>query len=179
MTGTAGLWAPMKPSLEAVLARLEALSLEPEFAGQRQAALEQALRPYLEAGAATPLAPLPQEVELANLYVYADFYPEGRLRSDRATPGHDYGACARRGACLVGPVEAFVYGSLGGDSRRGRLPERDVRRAVGRRRSGYYASPVASSPKDWRPGRSCSRGSSVNRAIPMPIARSFPAAPSC
>src|SRR5579884_751049 len=76
---TAGLWAPMKPSLEAVLARLEALSLEPEFAGQRQAALEQALRPYLEAGAATPLAPLAQEVELANLYVYADFYPEGQL----------------------------------------------------------------------------------------------------
>ncbi|MEW6245102.1 MAG: hypothetical protein AB1555_00140 [Nitrospirota bacterium] len=76
---TAGLWAPMKPSLEAVLARLEALSLEPGFAGQRKAALEQALRPYLEAGAATPLAPLAQEVELANLYVYADFYPEGQL----------------------------------------------------------------------------------------------------
>ncbi len=76
---TAGLWVPMKPSLEAVLARLEALSLEPMFAGQRQAALEQALRPYLEAGAATPLAPLAQEVELANLYMYADFYPEGQL----------------------------------------------------------------------------------------------------
>jgi hypothetical protein len=76
---TAGLWVPMKPSLEAVLARLEAMSLEPAFAGQRQAALEQALRPYLEAGAATPLAPLAQEVELANLYVYADFYPEGQL----------------------------------------------------------------------------------------------------
>ncbi len=75
----AGLWVRMSPSLEAVLARLEALSLEPEFAGQRQMALEQALRPYLEDGAATLLAPLPQEVELANLYLYADFYPEGRL----------------------------------------------------------------------------------------------------
>ncbi len=76
---TAGLWVRMPPSLEAVLARLEALSLEPEFAGQRQVALEQALRPYLEGEAATLLTPLPQEVELANLFLYADFYPEGRL----------------------------------------------------------------------------------------------------
>ncbi len=76
---TAGLWVPMRPSLEAVLARLEALSLEPGFAGQRQAALEHALRPYLAGGAATLLAPLAQEVELANLYLYADFYPEGQL----------------------------------------------------------------------------------------------------
>lgn len=73
---TAGLWVPITPSLEAVMDRLEALSMEPGFAAQRQLALSRALRPYFEAGAATPLAPLPQEVELANLYLYADFYPE-------------------------------------------------------------------------------------------------------
>ncbi len=72
----AGLWIPIKPSLAAVLARLEALSLEPGFAAQCRLALSRALRPYFEAGAATTLAPFPQEVELANLYLYADFYPE-------------------------------------------------------------------------------------------------------
>jgi len=72
----AGLWVPIKPALEAVLARLEGLSMEPGFSAQRQLAMSRALRPYLEHGAASPLAPLPQEVELANLYLYADFYPE-------------------------------------------------------------------------------------------------------
>ena len=72
----AGLWIPIKPSLEAVLARLEALSLEPRFAAQCRLALSRALRPYFEGGAATTLAPLSQEVELADLYLYADFYPE-------------------------------------------------------------------------------------------------------
>src|SRR5574341_501677 len=73
---TAGLWIPIKPALEAVLARLEGLSTEPGFAAQRQLALGRALRPYVELGAASPLTPLPREVELANLYLYADFYPE-------------------------------------------------------------------------------------------------------
>lgn len=73
---TAGLRVPMAPSLEAVLIRLETLSLEPAFGAQRQLAVGRALRPYLEPGGAVLLAPLAEEVELANLYLYADFYPE-------------------------------------------------------------------------------------------------------
>lgn len=73
---TAGLWIPVQPPLETVLARLEALSMEPGFAAQRQLALGRALQPYVELGAASPLTPLPREVELANHYLYADFYPE-------------------------------------------------------------------------------------------------------
>jgi hypothetical protein len=71
---TAGLWVPLTPSLDALLARLEALSLEPGVAVQRQIALRFALQPYFEGGAL--LVPLPQETELANLLLYADFYPQ-------------------------------------------------------------------------------------------------------
>jgi hypothetical protein len=73
---TAGLWVPISPSLDGVLSRLEALSLQPRFAMQRELALARALQPYLGPGSARLLAPLAQEVELANLYLYADFYPE-------------------------------------------------------------------------------------------------------
>ena len=71
---TAGLWVPLVPSLDALLARLESLSLEPGLAAQRQIAMRLALQPYLEGGAL--LVPLPQETELANLLLYADFYPQ-------------------------------------------------------------------------------------------------------
>lgn len=71
---TAGLWVPLIPSLDALLARLEALSLEPGLAAQRQIAMRLALQPYFEGGAL--LVPLPQETELANLLLYADFYPQ-------------------------------------------------------------------------------------------------------
>jgi hypothetical protein len=73
---TAGLWVPLVPSLDALLARLESLSLEPGLAAQRQIALRLALQPYLEGGARTLLSPLPQEEELANLLLYTDFYPQ-------------------------------------------------------------------------------------------------------
>jgi len=73
---TAGLWVPLAPVLEALLARLESLSLEPGFAAQAQIALRLALHPYLESGAGGLLSPLQQETELANLLLYADFYPE-------------------------------------------------------------------------------------------------------
>ena len=73
---TAGLWHPMPTELAAVVDRLRILATQPAFAAQRQVAFSRALRPYVEAGSASPLAPLPQEVELANLYVLADFYPE-------------------------------------------------------------------------------------------------------
>ena len=73
---TAGLWVPLVPSLDALLARLESLSLEPGLAAQRQIALRLALQPYLESGGGALLSPLPQETELANLLLYADFYPQ-------------------------------------------------------------------------------------------------------
>ena len=73
---TAGLWVPLVPSLDALLARLESLSLEPRVAGQREIALRLALQPYFEGGAGTLLSPQPQETKLADLLLYADFYPQ-------------------------------------------------------------------------------------------------------
>lgn len=73
---TSGLWVPPVPSLDALLARLESLSLEPGPSAQRRIALHLALQPYLEDGMGTMLSPLPQETELANLVFYADFYPQ-------------------------------------------------------------------------------------------------------
>jgi hypothetical protein len=73
---TIGLWTPLPPPLEAVLARLETLSRAPQFVAQREVALGRALGTYLSASAASPLAPLEQEVHLAELVLYADFYPE-------------------------------------------------------------------------------------------------------
>ena len=72
----AGFWTPRPASLDAVLARLESLSLKPEFALQRQVALARALRSYLEGGTGRIVAPLAQETELANLSLFCDFYPE-------------------------------------------------------------------------------------------------------
>ena len=62
--------------MDAVLARLESLSLKPEFALQREAALARALRPYLEGETGRLVAPLAQESELASLSLFCDFYPE-------------------------------------------------------------------------------------------------------
>jgi hypothetical protein len=73
---TAGLWVPLVPSLDALLARLESLSLESGLAAQRQIALRLALQPYFEGGVGAVLSPLPQEAELANLLLYSDFYPQ-------------------------------------------------------------------------------------------------------
>ena len=71
-----GFWSPRPPSLDAVIVRLEALSLKPEFAAQRQLALARALKPYVEGGAGRIVAPLPQESDLASLSLLCDFYPE-------------------------------------------------------------------------------------------------------
>ncbi len=73
---TAGLWVPLIPPLDTLLARLDALSSEPGVAAQRQIALSLALQPYREGGAGALLFPLPQETELADLILYADFYPQ-------------------------------------------------------------------------------------------------------
>ncbi|MEQ1680692.1 MAG: hypothetical protein ABL950_08830 [Nitrospira sp.] len=71
-----GFWAPRPTALDAILARLESLSLKPEFALQREMALARALRPYLGGTAGRLVAPLTQETELANLFLLCDFYPE-------------------------------------------------------------------------------------------------------
>lgn len=71
-----GFWTPRPPSLDALLARLESLSLKPTFALQREIALARMLRPYLGEGAGRIVVPLPQETDLANLSLLCDFYPE-------------------------------------------------------------------------------------------------------
>ncbi len=72
---TIGAWIPLPAPLEGLITRLGKLSRAPVFTAQRQMALSRALQSYLAAGNA-PLAPLDQEVHLAELYVYADYYPE-------------------------------------------------------------------------------------------------------
>ncbi|MGD9725563.1 MAG: hypothetical protein AB7G68_11550 [Nitrospiraceae bacterium] len=69
-----GISTPIPPQLEAVIGRLERLSLAPQFSMQRDLALDRALHTYV--ASTVPLAPLPQEVDLAELFLYADFYPE-------------------------------------------------------------------------------------------------------
>jgi hypothetical protein len=73
---TTGFWTPQPPSLGALLARLERLSVKPEFRVQRELAFARALKPYLEGGAGRLVVPLELEVELANLYLFCDYYPE-------------------------------------------------------------------------------------------------------
>jgi hypothetical protein len=73
---TVGLRVPLHATLEALLARLESLSLEPRMAAERQVALGLAFQPYLEGGAGALFSPLPEETALANLLLYADYYPQ-------------------------------------------------------------------------------------------------------
>jgi hypothetical protein len=72
----AGFFVPIDVSLEAVLARLDALSQQPEFLLQRELGLARALKPYVQEDAGGALPALPQESELAKLSLYCDFYPE-------------------------------------------------------------------------------------------------------
>ena len=71
-----GFFVPTPVSLETVLARLDALSRQPEFSLQRELGLAQALKPYVQDGMSRALAALPQEAELATLWLFCDFYPE-------------------------------------------------------------------------------------------------------
>jgi hypothetical protein len=73
---TAGVWAPLPPGLDGLMARLETLSLGPMFAAERDRALRQALRPYFEFAGSAPLPPFAQEADLATLTIYADYYPQ-------------------------------------------------------------------------------------------------------
>jgi hypothetical protein len=61
--------------LQALLARLEHQSLQPDFLTQRRLALELALQPYLDPRINPPLTPLPEEGDLAKWYLYADYFP--------------------------------------------------------------------------------------------------------
>ena len=72
-----GFFVPIPVSLEAIFARLDSLSRQPEFSLQRDLGLGRALKPYMqEEGANGVLAALPQEGELATLSLFCDFYPE-------------------------------------------------------------------------------------------------------
>lgn len=75
-----GAEVALDPSLASLLGRLGALAQEPDFQVQRAAALGQALRPYAEYGRRLPIAPLAEELTLAELYLYADYFPtDGQL----------------------------------------------------------------------------------------------------
>ena len=71
-----GFWVPRLKTLDAILARLDRLSLRPEFRVQRERALARALKPYVEGDAGRLVAPLEQEIELASLNLICDYYPE-------------------------------------------------------------------------------------------------------
>ena len=71
-----GLWVPRPHTLDAILARLDRLSLRPEFRVQREGALARVMKPYVEGDAGRLVAPLEQEIELASLYLFCDYYPE-------------------------------------------------------------------------------------------------------
>lgn len=67
--------SPSQQPLTSLLERLESLSLEPEFRLQREQALYFFLKPYFSPQYQGWLAPLPEEVELAKLALYADYLP--------------------------------------------------------------------------------------------------------
>jgi hypothetical protein len=58
-----------------LLVRLKAQSLQVDFQVQREMALGLVLKPYLDPITAQYLAPLPEEIEIAERYLYADYFP--------------------------------------------------------------------------------------------------------
>ena len=58
-----------------LLVRLKAQSLEVDFQVQREMALGLVLKPYLDPLTSQYLAPLPEEIELAEGYLYSDYFP--------------------------------------------------------------------------------------------------------
>ena len=61
--------------LRNLFVRLKAQSLQMDFQIQREMALSLVLKPYLDPITAQYLAPLPEEIELAEGYLYADYFP--------------------------------------------------------------------------------------------------------
>ena len=66
---------PTDPGLEALLTRLESQSLQPDFAIQRESAYRLVLKPYFDTRQLPKLSPLPEEVDIAQLYLDADYWP--------------------------------------------------------------------------------------------------------
>ncbi len=58
-----------------LLVRLKAQSCQLDFQAQREMALSLVLKPYLDPITANYLAPLPEEIALADWYLYADYFP--------------------------------------------------------------------------------------------------------
>ncbi len=58
-----------------LLARLKVQSQHVDFQFQREAAISLVLKPYLDSITARYLAPLSEEIELAEGYLYADYFP--------------------------------------------------------------------------------------------------------
>ncbi|GJL61529.1 MAG: hypothetical protein NPIRA04_01830 [Nitrospirales bacterium] len=63
------------PWLKALFDRLEHQALAPDFQAQRELGLSFALRPYFEPSQPFQVVPLHEEVELASLYLYSDYFP--------------------------------------------------------------------------------------------------------
>ena len=57
--------------------RLKTQSLEVDFQVQREMALGLVLKPYLDPLTSQYLSPLPEEIEIAEGYLYADYFPHG------------------------------------------------------------------------------------------------------
>lgn len=72
---SAGMWISVDPSLHNLLTRLESRCLEPAFAMERESALASFLQPYAGPQSSRALSPLPEEVALAKLCLYADYLP--------------------------------------------------------------------------------------------------------
>jgi hypothetical protein len=66
----------IEPSLLALLTRLNGLAATPLFRVQQDTALSRALRPYLDYIKRGILSPLPEEIAQANLFLFADYFPE-------------------------------------------------------------------------------------------------------
>jgi hypothetical protein len=75
---TAQSASPMSNDQEGIrnlFVRLQAQSLQADFHAQREMALGLVLKPYLDPLTSQYLAPLPEEIEIAEGYLYADYFP--------------------------------------------------------------------------------------------------------
>ena len=61
--------------IQKLLFRLKSQSLQLDFQFQRETAMSLVLKPYLDPITAQYLAPLPEEIEIAEGYLYADYLP--------------------------------------------------------------------------------------------------------
>ncbi len=68
--------ASIEPSLLALLNRINGLAAAPVFHVQQDTALSRALRPYLDYMKRGILSPLPEEIAQANLFLFADYFPD-------------------------------------------------------------------------------------------------------